>query len=96
MFHDGDRVEVRNRDGPGWIAAAFVGVAIGEPRHIDHPGINAGRGYEADQMRVMYLEGEREGSFGLHISSEIRRPGGKHWIAYEHIGGGRTRVPISS
>jgi hypothetical protein len=75
MFARGERVEVRDHDGRGWISAEFVGVAVGEPRHIDHAGINEGVGYDVDQFRVMYLEGDRDGMFGLHIISEIRRAG---------------------
>lgn len=73
MFSKGDRVEVTDpADESRWIAAKFIGVAVGEPRHIEHEGVNEGRGYDADQFRVMYLEGDRDGTLGLHIMSEIR------------------------
>jgi hypothetical protein len=70
---EGEPIEVKDPDGQGWIAAKFVGIAEGEPRHIDHLGVNGGEGYDADQYRVMYLEGDRDGTFGLHVLSEIRR-----------------------
>ena len=49
-------------------------VAEGQPRHIDNPGVNDGKGYDADQFWVQYLEGDLEGTTGLHIMAEIRRP----------------------
>ena len=43
------------------------------PKHIDHPGINEGTGYDIDQAWVIYQEGDREGTTGLHpIDTEMR------------------------
>ena len=74
MSTDDELVEVRNPDGPGWIAAKFLEIA--EPLHVDDPAANGGEGYEADQYRVQYLEGDREGAIGLHTIGEIRRTPG--------------------
>jgi hypothetical protein len=74
MFSAGERVQVKDPDGPGWIAAEFHEVAEGQPRHVDHPGINDGRGYDPDQFWVTYLEGDRRGTTGLHTMVEIRPP----------------------
>jgi hypothetical protein len=73
MSSDKELVEVRDPDGTGWIGARFVEIA--EPIHVNDPGANKG-GYEADQYRVEYLEGDREGTTGLHTIGEIRRPAG--------------------
>jgi hypothetical protein len=72
MATEDERVEVRDPNGSGWIAAKFLEIA--EPMHIDEPRADGGRGYEADQYRVIYLEGGRRGTIGLHTISEIRRP----------------------
>ncbi len=76
MFTEGERVEVRDPNGPGWIAAKFLEVAEGRPRHIDNPGVNDGKGYYIDQFWVQYLEGDLDGTTGLHIMVEIRQPQG--------------------
>jgi hypothetical protein len=74
MFKDGDPIEVKV--GTQWIAAKFGYLAEDEPpRHIDHPGINEGRGYDVAKYWVVYQEGERDGTPGRHILSEIRHPG---------------------
>lgn len=73
MYTDGQLVKVKNPDGPGWIAAKYCEVAEDQPEHIDHPGVNDGKGYEVDQAWVIYQEGGREGTTGLHpINEEIR------------------------
>lgn len=75
MFDEGEHVEVRDPDGTGWVAAKFGYLADDHPpRHVDHPGINEGRGYDEPQYWVVYQEGDRDGTPGLHILSEIRRP----------------------
>jgi hypothetical protein len=73
MPTDDDLVEVKDPDGSGWIAARFV--EVDEPVHVDHPGAGGGEKYEADQYRVMYLQGHRQGTTGLHTIDEIRRAG---------------------
>lgn len=74
MFTEGDHVEVTRDGGSNWIAAKFLEVDQDQPRHIDNPGVNDGKGYDADQFWVQYLEGDLEATTGLHIMAEIRRP----------------------
>lgn len=73
MYHEGQPVEVKNPDGPGWIRAKFCEVAEHRPKHIEHPGVNRGEGYMSDQAWVIYKQGDRDGTTGLHpINEEIR------------------------
>jgi hypothetical protein len=73
VFSEGERVKVKNPDGAGWIVAEYRELAESQPKHIDNPGVNDGRGYESDQAWVVYREGDREGTSGLHpIREEIR------------------------
>lgn len=74
MYAEGERIEVQDPDGSGWIAATFREVAEGKSRHIDDPGVNNGAGYDADQAWVTYEEGKCEGMTGLHTFFEMRRP----------------------
>ena len=73
MYNEGDPVKVK-KDGE-WIAATFGEVAEGQPKHIDHPGVNLGAGYEVDQAWVIYQEGDLAGTGGLHAINEEIRPG---------------------
>ena len=72
QFAEGERVEA-NHPERGWVAAKIVGVAE-ETTHIDLPGVNEGEGYEENQYRVMYLEGDLDGTFGSHRGRELRSP----------------------
>ncbi len=73
MFTQGQRVRVTNPDGPGWMGATFCEVAENQPKRIENPGVNEGAGYLSDQAWVIYQEGDREGTTGLHpINEEIR------------------------
>ena len=73
MYSEGQFVKVKDPDGGGWIAAKYCEVDENQPRHIDNLGVNNGRGYESPQAWVIYQEGDREGTTGLHpINEEIR------------------------
>lgn len=80
VYAEGQRVQVKNPDGPGWIVAKYGEAAPDQPKWIANPGVNpgveGGGGYWVDQAWVVYQEGDREGTSGLHpINKEIRPEG---------------------
>jgi len=73
MYEPGQMVKVKDPQRTGWLRAKFGEVAVDQPKHIDHPGLNAGAGYDVDQAWVTYEDGELAGTSGLHpINEEIR------------------------
>ena len=58
VFDERQGVQVKDRDGPGWIAATFGGVDPSRAEWIENPGVGDG-GYMVDQAWVIYLEADR-------------------------------------
>lgn len=62
---------MKNPDGPGWTAATFGEVDLEHRKWIDNRGAESG-GYWRDQAWVVYREGDRNGTSGLHPFDESR------------------------
>jgi hypothetical protein len=61
VFDERQGVQVKDRDGPGWIAATFGEVDPSQAKLIENPGIGDG-GHKADLPWVIYQEGDRAGT----------------------------------